>query len=1104
MTLAADLSSSFGSGGFNLDVSVTGLGTLLDSVSPVPINFDASAIAGLTELLGQIDTGGIGRLVEPIAAIVARIGPSLPAVGPLFARLQAILDGANLATSGDLAGLPARIDAAGAVDGEAGMGLPALEASVHGLAALASDPTIHGILELVRPVLPGFDLTAPGEILGGPAGGLVSLIQLIAGLMAVETASREIERMAVLIDGMLAAGRVQDLMAALRSTTGPGLPGLLTGLPPDDPGVVDAVAAPMIDYVDALRTLADLVMRGFAFGEATLAHAGFDGLALRLEAGTLLLDERAIPPVEELARTVVGWLQPALQLPLPAGSPGIALAAEIGGLAASLNQAVDGIDGALLAGPVRQGLDAVLTPLRSVDQMSLEVTAAIRSAFRGVEDVLDSIDLRPVQEALNSVLRPVTDAIASLTELMGGAQAAITSGAEAVVGALTPLKAGMNTVATTILGAFQSVASALEALNLDELQSTLSRGINQVADAVNAAQLRPVFDVASGVINTGADLLGAVPKALLPDDVLQELEAACAPLQALDLEPVRQDLKSELDAIIAGIDTDVLADLDQAFQAVLDFLDDIDPEAALTELEAQAFSGLAERLRQVDPTTPLAPVIQALEELKSAVASLDPAAALAPVDRALDEVSHAIDSLDATALLGPIEDQLDAFRTWVDDTLQLPTWAGRLTAIDTLVSSQLDRVDLEGLLQALEQSWGDLVAQVRAGSESAGASVLGTLVAGLAEGMGLGVQAESFQEVLAWIRRERDGSAVVRDRLRHAGAALEHTRSSVSGLDLQSIVGELESVHRRVLAAITSYPEGSMLRDQFEQPVRIVAPMALMGSTLANRERYLQRLAAAVGVLVLEGVSDRTEIQVIAEGMARAFQPLRAAPDKVRELLAVLGLDSSGLSLRESLARLMEQLSPSQLNPLAAVVGALKTKLAAMVHDGLVAPLQEGVGELTDAFAAIDIGFLGDEISSIRGELAAKVDSVRPTHLLSEVLTAFGAAKTALAGFDPFAAVKEVVDELKEAIREFAEQFRPTRLLRPALDLYHELRSSLGALSVRDLLQPVLTALHGIEQQLEEGMDEVIDALEALNEACASDGGLLPDIGISVDAGISF
>jgi hypothetical protein len=116
---------------------------------------------------------------------------------------------------------------------------------------------------------------------------------------------------------------------------------------------------------------------------------------------------------------------------------------------------------------------------------------------------------------------------------------------------------------------------------------------------------KPVFDVAIGILDTGADLLGAVPKAILPDDLLQELEAACAPVEAMDLEPVRGDYAPSWRSIVSSIDADVLTELEAAFSAVVTFPRHHRPGATAahrTRIEHVRRDG--GRLRDVDPDLP--------------------------------------------------------------------------------------------------------------------------------------------------------------------------------------------------------------------------------------------------------------------------------------------------------------------------------------------------------------------------------------------------------------------------------------------------------------------------------------------------------------------
>ena len=72
---------------------------------------------------------------------------------------------------------------------------------------------------------------------------------------------------------------------------------------------------------------------------------------------------------------------------------------------------------------------------------------------------------------------------------------------------------------------------------------------------------------------------------------------------------------------------------------------------------------------------------------------------------------------------------------------------------------------------------------------------------------------------------------------------------------------------------------------------------------------------------------------------------------------------------------------------------------------------------------------------------------------------------------------------MRQAIEEVVNDFRPTKLFAPILDLYDHVLKIAGGLDVKSLLEPILTALRDIEAQLDEGLDRTADALTRLQAA---------------------
>ena len=139
------------------------------------------------------------------------------------------------------------------------------------------------------------------------------------------------------------------------------------------------------------------------------------------------------------------------------------------------------------------------------------------------------------------------------------------------------------------------------------------------------------------------------------------------------------------------------------------------------------------------------------------------------------------------------------------------------------------------------------------------------------------------------------------------------------------------------------------------------------------------------------------------------------------------------------------------------------------------------------------------ELTAVRSRLVALVEGLRPSTVLAAPLAAFAALQHTLDTFDPMGPVRAVVDGLRAEITGFAHDLAPSTLLAPLLTLYDDIVAAVAAFDVAGLLEPVLAALHAI---VEQGMDEVIDALGRLKVACESEGGPIPGLDLSISASV--
>ena len=265
----------------------------------------------------------------------------------------------------------------------------------------------------------------------------------------------------------------------------------------------------------------------------------------------------ALPPVRALVASAAPLVGPFLTIDVPAGGEAVVFGA-VGEIRGHIEAAIDQLSPTTISSLLQPAVDPVLAPLRAIRQVLDEIAAVVGVVFEPIEQALGAVDLEPVRDAIETVVEPVEATIDAIADAISSSQAAIEEVVDAVHAALTPVRTTLTDTAATLTTPFTALDGVITALDLEALQATVKGTLDSVTAAISAAPVQPVFDVATGIIETAADALGLVPKALLPDDLRKELEAACAPVEAIDLEPTRTELHTQLAAMIASIDAGAL------------------------------------------------------------------------------------------------------------------------------------------------------------------------------------------------------------------------------------------------------------------------------------------------------------------------------------------------------------------------------------------------------------------------------------------------------------------------------------------------------------------------------------------------------------------
>jgi hypothetical protein len=1085
--LAERLGDLLGQGGFELTER---LGTAAGDVGGIALPAAALDLAdlsgGLTGVLDDLAEHDTAGLVGAVTAGVTAAGSALarmPAVDDLLGPLTAVLAPVELLLDPGTSGLMDRLAAAGDATAPA-TGLSALSGGLASLGETIAGPDVAATVDAISALVPGLQPQAVLDLLRGPAPGLAALVRLVGALMAVESAVRELHALGTGVGGLLDDERIDALRQRIAALgAGTGLVAAVGTADPDDAVEAGRLALPVRELRVTIEETAELLRTGLGFGEAALVAVDVPALVERLRLATAAVAEHEVPAVAELARTVLGWLQPVLAVEIPLSAPSLdALWDQVAEAVGQLSSALATLDPVALLDPLTAQLRDGLALLGELEQRARGVVAAVQAALDTIVEAAAALDVSAVTDAVRLVLDPVAGAIRSVEEAVGAAETAVATVATTVTGRMLEAETHLGGAAADVTAAFERVRAAVALLDLAELGDQLRAGLQPIVTSLQSAELGPYFDAGVDVMHTTAEILANVPIDLLPDDVEQDLRDAAAPVKAIDFDAqVVQPLQTQLADIRAGVDVEVLAAVKTAQQEVVTFLEDNDPEQPLLAFEAQTFDPFIAEVRALDPAAALEPVHELLDGAAEALGALDLRALVAPADAAFDTVLHTLGELDPAVLLAPavqeVADTVEALRT----ALALDTWRARLDQADAAVERLAGRLDPAPVVALLAGLWDELVAAVRTpGEHESGA--LGVLVSGLLQSSGLVVRAEALDTVRGWIGGV-DAAEDVRGRIAAAAGSLDAAVQTVTALDPVPLLASLGTAYDAVTASVADLPEDSVLRRVLSAELAGADPREVVGPLVANRERYLVTLlevAALVAGLTGEG---RSELAAVAQGLREALRPLAVAPQRLRNLLASLGIEV-GTSLRDALADLLAGSPPQRaLEPLVPVVVGLREVLVQAVREGLIAPLRTALDDVEGVLDALDISFVTDELGEVFTAVQTQLEALRPSTLLGPVLTELDDLIATIQNLDPLTAVEPLLEQMRTAVTRVADLFRPSVLARPALDAYDEVVAAVAAVDVADVLEPVLAALDAIGQQLQDGLDRAGAALQELQEA---------------------
>jgi hypothetical protein len=1071
----------------------TGSADLTAIALPDAANENADARAAL----GALD---LSALEEPVARLVgeiATVAGTVPDAGKVIAGVSAVLDGVEGIVAGpdgpladQLDGLVARLSA-----DLTGGGDSRLEGVLRVIEALLSAPEgqrAAAVFATVKAAL-GADASMPhGFVLDDLMPAARGLIQLLGGLAALETRMEEAARLTGIMAAQLAPDRIarlEGIAAEVIARGGDDLAAAIASLDPADPAAVAAVQARLRALSGAEATLVGTISEAMAFGDATLVHLNPDRLAGDLDRALERVRGADVSAVERLVAANADRLAGLLRFDLPA-PPDQGLEGLVSEIESRLQEFADGIaalDLSGLTGPLDDAMAAVTAVPASLADVMARASDGVLEALEPVRAAVEALPIGTVVEALRRLAGLVADLLEALTRLVDAVGDAIDTGATAAISALEAVESGVDSVRADLDAAFAAAVDVVGSVDIDGLVAQVQDNIDALVAEIAKADMAPAFATASGAIGTAADVVDAVPFALLPDDMEQDVVDAIRPIKQTDVQTEIDRFKSTLGLSAEGLALtreleDGLADIQNRIDELIAFVrDDLDPARAFAHLDP-VMADLRTKIAEVHQGIDLSGLRQMFDDARAQVTGLDAAALLAPADAAFDDVLTALNAYAPDALIAPLDARVDAVRDQVLEATRLRDILTRLEEMEGAAKGILDAVDplmLEPLIRTEMEAFRErLEADPRLSLLDGWIAALGGLAS---DGPETGARARAFRAVADWVTQ--GGARAALDAHAQAVAGrVSATLAAVEAVDPNALAGRLTARAQPIQAAIDATADPA-LRARLQASFSVQASIGQLTVIAGPRRAYLDRLNGVAADLRAVAGRGFGEAEAAADRLRAGFAPLAALKAPFVGVIDALGLDGPEPGLGHLLQRLFAVLPPERIaGLLTPIFLAVRARYDALV-ESVTTPLKQGVGDLIAAVETLDLSPLRDALADIHGDLVARVEALRPSALLAEPLAGFQTAQQTLAAFDPLGAVQALLDELAERADRTVAKLTPSEVLAGAVDLHAAIVAEIERLDVTTLMSGVFDELDRLAAQVSTGLDDTAAAFRDLQDA---------------------
>lgn len=1086
-----------------------------DGVGAIDIQVDASVGGQASAHAQSAQLSGFGpaiaEVVERIQPLLARLPVANDVMGPVNAALTTF---EGIATGKLLTDLTAAVAAIKAEVEGTGEGLPALLVRV--LDVLGANPATAGIGQLARALAGAVRLPSMPEPIvrvRDLIAALDALTRIVGGEMSVETVLAEGERLTTLVARQLDRDDIERLVAAATvAVDGGGLAARLQALQPDQTADIDAAVIAIRHARTAVERLIDALATGMGLGEATLLFLDVDTMQREVDLGLGLIRDADVAPIRRSVADGVGWIRPHLDRLNLDAVPALtldALLTQVEGAVGNVAAGISAIDTVAAVRPLADALARLADVARTVADALESVVRDVRLAIGTIRDIVASLPIGAIADAIRTALSPITAAVDFLKTTIGAIAGGMHAAAEGAMGVLHTIEQSIDGFIAQVDALFGVAKTFIDDLHLDQVLGTVADKVREFADLISRARMKPYFDTAVDVIGTTADVVGAIPFDLLPDSMKADVDAAIKPVKDVDIEAFAVELEGVLQITPEGTFalrddiTSGLQQIQQKYDAVIQTIRDHHPRKYLQQLDDE-LEKLAQKIQDIEPGITLGPLRDAVEQVKGAITGFDLVAQLEPVQAVFRQILAAVDQYNPATLLAPVEARLDELRGQFVTALKIDRWVSTLTDLRAQGLAKIDALDPARHLAEITQTVDDAHRALRALPAGSVLAPLGQVVCTLLAATRLRLHPDSFLPFTDWLRASSPTAASthLNARTQAIGDAVAATRASVAAIDLAAIGGRLAaSVRALGVAVAAGRAQDDELRVRLEAPLVDFDPSASFLALAGNRVRYLALLdgAATAGAALR-----RAGFSIADDGLARlrdAFGPARVFGELYRTALGKVGIRDLDRGLRGVVDDLLSVATPTRLGGLASpLVVAIRDRLRALI-DAVLAPVIDGATQLERAVATIDLTPIVQSIQEVVDEAKQQIEQLSPTALLAEPIAAFQGLQDELRGFDPFGDLIALLDELKAVIRRLTGdppavtegrvegKLKAERLLKVPLEIVDDLIAAFAALDLEHLLTPILDALDLLAHEIDEGLDRTVVSFKHLQDALPGGGG---------------